>query len=103
MISLLFTRVFLWFALTSAISCGQDARDKRRKLDLVLIDGGGVVSDQINARNLLKHLINPRKDGAVEMPIFIPRKQVTNSYLRRFQNRFLDCSEFSEYKRIIGR
>lgn len=88
--------------LACAISGSQNSRDERRKLDLILIYGSCVVSDEINPGDLLKHLIDVCKHRSMKMSVLITRKQVTKSPLRHLQNSILDCSKLAINVRVVN-
>lgn len=90
-------------SLTCAQGGCQNPREERTQLDLILENGSGVVSDEINTRNLLKHLVNIGQAGSVKMAIFIARKQVQHSCFSRFKHSLLNCAKFAENVRVVRR
>ena len=88
--------------LACAVSRSQDSRDERRKLDLILIYGSGVVSDEIDPRDLLKHLVDVCKHRSMKMSVLVTRKQVAQSPLRHLQHSILDCSELAVNVRVVN-
>lgn len=89
--------------LTCAQGGCHDPGGERTQLYLIFENRSGVKSNDIDTRNLLKHLINIGQAGPVKMAILIARKQVPQSSLSRLKHSLLDCTKFTENIRVVRR
>ena len=92
-----------WLFLTCAQGGCHDPGGERTQLYLIFENRSGVISNEIDTRNLLKHLINIGQAGPVKMAILIARKQIPQSSLSRLKHGLLDCTKFTENIRVVRR
>lgn len=62
-------------------------------MDLVLVNGGGVVGDEVDATDLLEHLVHVRQHGAVEVAVLALCEEFAEAALGRFQDGVFDGGE----------
>ncbi len=86
-----------------AVGGGQDARHVGRHADLVLVDVGGVVGDEIDAGNLLEDLVDVGKHDAVEVSVLGHGEQIPEAALGHLGHDVLDGHELVLDEGIVGR
>lgn len=82
---------------------GEDARHRGGQVDFLLVDGGGVVGDEVDTRDLLEDLVDVREDRAVEMAVLGAGEEVAEGALGRFENGVFDLDEFLVDEGVGGR
>lgn len=74
-----------------------------REAEVVLVDGGGVIGDQVDTGYLLEHLVDVGKDHTVEVSVLVHCEQVLELPLGHFKHSILDGGELVLDVRVIGR
>ena len=77
-----------------AVGSGEDAGHGRGEVDFVLVDGGGVVGDEVDAADLLEDLVDVREHRAVEVAVRRAGEEVAVATLAHLEDRVLDFEEF---------
>ena len=86
-----------------AVEGGQQARHERRQADLVLVDVGRVVGDQVDARDLLEDLVDVGQHGAVEVAVLGHGEEVAEAALGHLGHDVLDGDELVLDELVVGR
>lgn len=76
-----------------SIAGGDQSRHDLVQSDLVLQERGDVVRNQVDTGNLLEHLVDIGKHGAVQMTVLAHGEHVAERPLGHFQDGSLDCDE----------
>ena len=83
------------------IAGGDEAREEIGEADLPLQDGGDVIGNQIDARDLLEHLVDVGEHDAVEVAVLGHGEEVPEVALGHLHHGRLDHDEFVLDVRVV--
>lgn len=83
-----------------AVAGSHDTRHQAGHAETVLVDGGGIVRDQVDAGDLLEHLVDVGQDDAVEVALLVHLEQVAEAAPLHLNHGVLDRGKFSLEERV---
>lgn len=89
--------------ILGAVAGRQDTRHQSRQVDVVLVDGGGIVGDEVDSGDLLEHLVDIGEHHPMEVTVFAHGEEILEASGLALQNRFLDGRQFVHHQRVVHR